>query len=137
MPAPTRYGAALNAWQVTADLDLSAELDDDQEKTLLSELQTFEPAVGSDDVFMSITLTIELSSTSPVRAGELGMQAVTRAVACAGGRVARWRGVEALTADEAAARLRADVRRRGRPQASAREGAAARPTPMARSHAGR
>ena len=73
--------------------------------TLRNELRKFDASVGTDDVGMSIRLTIETSSTSPVRAGELGMQAVTRAIACAGGRVARWRGVEALTADEAAARL--------------------------------
>ena len=50
---------------------------------------------------LSVTLTIKTSSEHPLRAAELGVQVVRRALAFGGARVRHWRGVEALTEDEA------------------------------------
>lgn len=92
----------MSIWQFNAGLDTTAPLRCDQVETLLVELGSRATTVECNGVELSISLTIETSSRAgPVRAAELGVLVVTRVVVYTGGRVARWRGVEAVTGDPA------------------------------------
>ena len=95
----------MDGWRVTADLDTAEPLDDGQLDRVLTALHDHEAAIERGGVALSVALSVPTSLANPVRAGAWGVRAVTRAVVGAGGRVARWRGVEALTDDEATTRL--------------------------------
>ncbi len=94
----------MNTWQVTVDLDTARPLGGDDLDLVVDALEAHGAALSWLDVELSISMTIETSG-SPTRAGELAVRAATTAVRGAGTDVARWRGVEALTADEADRRL--------------------------------
>ena len=79
-------------------------MSDDQFDSVSAALDSYDAAIEHGGVGLSITLSVSTSPANPVRAGAWGVRAVTRAVVGAGSQVARWRGVEALTAEEATAR---------------------------------
>ncbi|MDF2968735.1 MAG: hypothetical protein K0Q93_2513 [Nocardioidaceae bacterium] len=76
-----------------------------QVDSVSSALESCEAAVERRWVGLSVALSVPTSPANPVRASAWGVRAVTRAVTGAGGQVARWRGVEALTHEQATARL--------------------------------
>lgn len=94
----------MNTWQVTVDLDTARPLSGDALDLVVDALEANAAALSWLGVELSISMTIETSG-SPTRAGELAVRAATTAVRGAGTNVAGWRGVEALTADEADRRL--------------------------------
>lgn len=80
-------------------------MSEDQYGSVSAALENHEVAIEHGGVGLSIALSVPTSPANPVRAGAWGVRAVARAVTGAGGQVARWRGVEALTDEEATARL--------------------------------
>jgi hypothetical protein len=93
-------------WQVTVDLDAAEPLRLDQLDTLLTGMEGHQATIDWRGVELSVHLTVQTSRRAgPLRAAELGMRVVTRTVVFAGGRVARWRAVEAMTVEEADARF--------------------------------
>jgi predicted DNA-binding transcriptional regulator AlpA len=109
-------------WRVSIDLDTGVEVTPTQADAVVDQLERYGAALGYgpvavpgaaepgaavvyDETRLSITLTVETSSGNPLRAGELGRQIVSRAVAAAGASIANWLGVEAITDDEADRRL--------------------------------
>ena len=112
----------MNTWRVSIDLDTGVAVTPAQADAVFDQLERYGAALGYspgatpgvedpgaavvyDDTRLSITLTVETSSANPLRAGELGRQIVSRAVATTGASIASWLGVEAVTDDEADRRL--------------------------------
>ena len=112
----------MHTWRVSVDLDTGVGVTASQADAIVDQLERYgavlgyapvaEPAVAEpgaavvyDETRLSITLTVETTSGNPLRAGELGRQIVSRAVAATGASIANWLGVEALTDEEADRRL--------------------------------
>ena len=112
----------MNTWRVSIDLDTGVPVTPAQADALVDQLERYGAALGYrsgatpgledpgaavvyDDSRLSVTLMVETSSANPLRAGELGRQIVSRAIATTGASIAGWLGVEAITDDEADRRL--------------------------------
>ena len=95
----------MDRWRVTANLDTAEPLDDCQLDRVLTALHDHRATIEHGGVALSVALSVPPSCANPIRVGAWGVRAITRAVVGAGGRVARWRGVEALTDEEATTRL--------------------------------